>query len=560
MRGSLKRDRVAVCVSRLSAVLVACAATLGLAFAQEVKIRPHADVPAAEESTPAGAPARTSSPRGLLELFGVADWLDRAADGADFPPEGDELLWRSLYAVRRLPLVEIDRCQRQEPLHDLRAAPAKFRGEIIALTGTLSGLTHCDPSVKARDDFNLAGYDRCEIEVGPERQRAIVYALRLPKKWQAESPLSQRVGVKGMFVRLASEEDHSAPILVARRMAWYPQTPLGDLGMDVGLFDDVSTSHGLSASDRECFYQLLAAAGRAGTRQLLRAVPKDGRDAKVTPLFNEPRKQQGRLVELTGTARRAVLVRVEDRDIIERLGIDHYYELQVFTSDSQDNPLTFCVRELPRGFPDGDRIIETVRIAGFFFKKWGFRSSEEAEPQAQAKPGAIRRQLAPLLVGREPVWVRPVPADQRFANGVALVLFVVLTAVLWLVVAILSRGDAKFHRQVSHRLSPPPTEHLAAALFMPEGNSAEDDDPPKSATPDETGMESLPAATDESGTSSEAAALFDVAVREISKEPFAEQYRARQESRGFSGVELLVLVGAVVASRLLVWCLRQAGL
>lgn len=555
MRGSLKRDRVAVFAGRLPALLVACAALLGTAFGQEVKIRPHGDVPVADEPTPANEPAQTSSPRSLLELFGVADWLDRAADGADFPPEGDDLLWRSLYAVRRLPLAEIDRCQRQESLQDLRAAPGKFRGEIVALTGTLSGLTHCDPSVKARDDFNLAGYDRCEIEVGPERQRAIVYALRLPKKWQAESPLSQRVGVKGMFVRLAGEEDRSAPILVARRVAWYPQTPLGDLDMDVGLFDDVSTSHGLSASDRECFYQLLAAAGRAGTRQLLRAVPKDGRDAEVTPLFNQPQKQQGRLVELTGTARRAVLVRVEDRDIIERLGIDHYYELQVFTSDSQDNPLTFCVRELPRGFPDGDRIIETVRIAGFFFKKWGFRSSEEAEPQAPAKPAAIRRQLAPLLVGREPVWVRPVPADQRFANGVALVLFVVLTAVLWLVVTVLSRSDAKFHRQVSRRIASPPTEHLAAALFMPEGN-----DPPKSVTPDEAGMESLPAATDESETSSEAAALFAVAVREISKEPFAEQYRARQESRGFSGVELLVLVGAVVASRLLVWCLRQAGL
>src|SRR6185437_982655 len=177
-------------------------------------------------------------------------------------------------------------------------------------------------------------------------------------------------GVQGLFVRLDGD-DPASPVLVARRVSWYPNSILGDLDMDMGLFDELSTRPDLTGHDRECFYQLLAAVGRTQTRQLLRAVPQDAHNAKVEPLFNQPKTQRGRLVELTGTARRAVPCLVEDRDIVARFGIDHYYEVDIFTADSQDNPLTFCVRELPKGFPTGDNISEPVSIAGFFLKKWG---------------------------------------------------------------------------------------------------------------------------------------------------------------------------------------------
>lgn len=554
----------------LPAMVVAyafCALLLGTAIGQEVKIRSHGAAPSAEKPLPAVAAAPASSPRELLELLGLADWLDRAADGADFPPQGDELLWRSLYTMRRLSLAEIDRWQRPEPVADLRASPEKFRGEIVGVTGTLVSFSRHEPPAEAAERFDLSEYYRCEIEVGPEHDRAIVYALRVPKQWQADAPVSQRVGVKGLFIMLGGkdalapadsgeetkDEDPSPPVFVARRIAWYPQTPLGDLDMDVGLFDEISTRTDMKPDDRECFYQLLAAVGRAGTQQLLRAVPKEGRDAEVLPLFNRPQSQQGRLVELTGTARRAVRVRVEDRDIIERFGIDHFYELQVFTSDSQDNPLTFCVRELPPGFPEEERIIESVRIAGFFFKKWGFRSSAAAEP---AKPGVVRKQLAPLLIGREPVWIRPVPADQRFANGVFLVLFVVLTVVLWLVVMRLTRSDAKFHRQVSQRFSPPPTEPLTAVGPFAEGGGEH----PQTVNAANVEGGSEPASANDTDHTEDAATLLEIAAREISEEPFADQYRSWQQRRAFTGMALAVFVVAVIALRLLVWCLRQAGL
>lgn len=542
------------CMARfLTVMLLTWPALVGVAWGQEMKIRPQ---PAAREPVSNGGEDGTS-PRDLLDLLGARDWLDRATDGADFPPMGDEMLWRSLHAVRRLPLADIDRWQRPFTRREISAGPGKFRGEVFAFTGTILGFSRHEPPADAAERFNLLAYYRCELEIGDTHDRAIVYALGVPRAWKANAPISERVGVKGMFVMLGNGDGAAPPVLVARRIAWYPRTPLGDLEMDVGLFDEISPRPVLAVDDRECFYQLLAAVGRVGTRQLLRAVPqegrgKDGRGASVEPLFNRPQTQQGKLVELTGTARQAVLRRVEDRDIIDRFGINHYYEMQVFTGDSQDNPLTFCVRELPSGFPQGERITESVRIAGFFFKKWGYRSAA-GTPAAQ--PGRIQKQLAPLLIGREPVWIRPEPADQRFANGVFLVLFVMLTVVLWFVVSRLSRSDDKFHQQVSQRLAPPST----VALSDPANFAPADDDQPQTtdAANDEVRNEAPPPDPDEEEA---AAALREITAREIGNESVADQYRTWKQRRELTGLQLAGLVGAVVAGRLLVWALRHAGL
>jgi hypothetical protein len=487
----------------------------------------------------------------MLELLGVAAWLDRASDGADFPPEGDELLWRSLYAMRRFELVQIDRWQRNEVTpRDVTAAPEKFRGQIVSWTGTLVRLSRHEPPAETAERFDLPVYYRCELDVGADRDRAIIYALAVPKAWQAGGEFSERVGVKGLMILLAGGDGASSPVLAARRIAWYPETPLGGLEMDVGLFDEISSRPSLTVEDRECFYQLLAAVGRAGTNQLLRAVPNENRNASVEPLFNRPESQRGRLVELTGTAKQAVLRRVEDADIVARFGIDHYYELQVFTADSQDNPLTVCVRELPRGFPTGERIIEPVRIAGFFFKRWGYRTSETVE---QAKPGTISKHLAPLLIGREPVWQQPQPADQRFANGVFLVLFVVLTVVLWLVVSRLSRSDDKFHKQIARRFSPmqesldsiPPKESVEASGVS--ASPARDEQPSGLVASDEAEPEC-------------AETLRQITVHEIGSRTVAEQYRIRQQRYALTGAGLVVLILAAIAFRLFKLYLQHAGL
>ncbi|HVX63607.1 MAG TPA: hypothetical protein VHC19_23495 [Pirellulales bacterium] len=403
----------------------------------------------ADKAEPPPQPRPISGSREMLQLYGVDEsYLRKFINGAPLGPDEEESLWRTLFAVRRFALVDIDRWTRNDvDVKQLAADPDKYRGELIELSGRVKKVEIETPLEEVVDRFNLAKFYRCELAVGEEQSPATVYALAVPKAWKIGKPLDERCAVKGLFVKLAGEDAAAAdPVLVAQRVAWYPETVLGDLKMDIGLYDEISPRAELGARDRECFYQLLAAAGRAGTQELLRRTP--GQYSAV-PLFNEPEKQRGKLIALEGTARQCLMRRVEDPDIVARFGIDQYYEIEMDTVDSQNNPIVFCVRDLPPGFPQGERIFETVRIPGFYFKKWGYRvqappgAADDAEQE-----GLVRRQLAPLLVGRQPRWIKPEPFNSGKASTTFIGLFVVGTFVLWLIVWRLGRSDDRFHKRV----------------------------------------------------------------------------------------------------------------
>ena len=174
---------------------------------------------------------------------------------------------------------------------------------------------------------------------------------------------------------------------------------------------------------------------------------KDADEFSVEPLFNDAAKQRGRLVVLAGYTRRVVKVRVEDPDIVTRFGIKHYYELEMFTPDSQQNPITFCVRELPRGMStrEGEQATENIRVAGFFFKTWAYRVPATAD-DSQPSGGGRRRHLAPLLIGRDLVWY---PAEETPANPwigiVAGGLFALMLVGIWIGLWRYGRDDKAFH-------------------------------------------------------------------------------------------------------------------
>lgn len=177
----------------------------------------------------------------------------------------------------------------------------------------------------------------------------------------------------------------------------------------------------------------------------------------VVPLFTQPDKQIGRLVALEGICRRALRVPVDDPDIRERFQIDHYYELQLFTEDSQSNPVTFCVRSLPAGMPQGEKISVKLRVAGFFFKTWSYSVPLTAERRKEIlkrlpadrrekfKAEDFERFHAPLMIGRQPVWLREPPVASSPVGGlVAGALFVAALIVAWISLWVANRGDQKF--------------------------------------------------------------------------------------------------------------------
>jgi hypothetical protein len=438
-------------------------------------------------NTPANAPAvappiappTIRGPRDLLDLQGIdQSHFDQLTDGVPWQADENETLLKIMYRLHRdFRPAEVEQWSRGKPEPArLAGDPDASRGEIFALAGRVVSVEICRPAKEAARRFELSEYYRCGFVLADDRQPAVVFAHTIPQAWKKDRPRDARAGALALFLKLGSKTpDQPLPIFVTSRIAWYPPTPLGDLGMDVGLFDDLrpgasadpweeeqgprpGTSVGdlrLTARSRECFYQLLSAAGRAepGALSALAAgeLKRTGRDRfSVVPLFNEPLEQQGRLVVLSGTARQVIAIRVSDEDVVSRFGIDHYYEVSLFTEDSQGNPLVFCVRELPEGMPvgEGAEFGEYVTAAGFFFNKWAYRSRRSADP-ALAEP---EWQLAPLLIGRDLKWHprRSAPASPLL-GAIAGGLFVLALLGVWLALWRSSRRDRQFRDEVIAR-------------------------------------------------------------------------------------------------------------
>ena len=300
---------------------------------------------------------------------------------------------------------------------------------------------------------------------------AIIYTENVPAEWHDGAHPDASAAAYGAFLKAAGKDDGQPLwIFAAPRLAWYPDDLLGRLGMDFGLFDSIQDRKVITADDREAFYQMLAAVGRAKPDQLMTAaienlptLPEDDRWTDrtgeerylVTPLFNQAAAERGKLVELLGTARRTEKIVVDDADIVARFGIDHYYQVFLFTDDSQGNPLTFCIRELPEGMPYGNqpRYGEAVRIAGFFFKTWSYKVPKMMDPTLSPDDPKTHHQLSPLLIGRSLVWYPAVqPASNTLSGVVVGGLFALAMVAIWFVAWRTRRRERKWLDQME---SPP---------------------------------------------------------------------------------------------------------
>lgn len=331
----------------------------------------------------------------------------------------------------------------------------------------------------------------------------------------------------------------------------YGMTVLGALGMDVGLWDTVRDRRPLEAGDRACFFHLLDAVQRAGAGRLERAFRRRlpervrrweqeaarlearlGRQetaaskqtasstetfqsprqrltvlrqqiaraeqglASVVPLFNQPRESRGSLVVLEGTARRAVRIYSDPSLPLSSSeqqipsAVNAYYELDVFTDDSQNNPVVFCVRKLPAGFPEGDQIQERIRAAGFMFKAWAFPADARTGPAAGSEDPSRRWRIAPLVVAPAATWIRPErvarsPAWQWWGGG----LFVLALAAAWVGLALYRRGDRRFQREVLERHLQPPEYPALADDALPESDSDATNEPRNPTESERTGRQ-----------------------------------------------------------------------
>jgi len=204
-------------------------------------------------------------------------------------------------------------------------------------------------------------------------------------------------------------------------------TWLGNLGFDVRLFDQVPVSRvteldshdeetnrlmfKFTDADYEPFYSLLRAVSETPPGWLEEEAAKWQHTEKpisVTDLFNRPQETRGKPVLLHGTAKRVILTPVTDSETPSLFGIDHYYQVYLFTEQSRGNPIVVCVRSLPEGMPVGSAsdFAQPITVAAVPYKLWIYETREGPH-------------YAPVLVGRSLVW-HPMPTSKRPPSEFAL--------------------------------------------------------------------------------------------------------------------------------------------
>ncbi len=390
----------------------------------------------------------------LLEMMEIGPrQLAELADGPPLDESQGEVVLRVLRRLDDLPPEDMQRWARpQKDVANVASQPDSGRGYFYRLSGNVISVETVKLSPQDARRLMFKQYHRARMVLDGHNRSVVILTRTVPRAWQEQKNLDTRATALGLFLRLGENSSgQSEPVFAAPRVAWFPPTPLGELGMDVGLLDELRDRKKIGRRERQCFYQMLAAVGRAEPGELLRLareeLESEGKKSfSVVPLFNEPAKQRGRLVTLSGTARRAVKVLVKDADIVRRLGIRYYYEIYLYTPDSQDNPLVFCVRYLPAEMPVGSdpQYSQQITATGFFFKTWTFRPQMADMPDGESNT----RQLAPLLIGREPVWLEPSVSGgaNPWIGVVTGGLFILVLLAIWLSVWRSARRDRQFRR------------------------------------------------------------------------------------------------------------------
>ncbi len=380
------------------------------------------------------------------------------------------------------------------------------KGRLVRISGYAKSLSTI--ALKPADAERLNVEKVYLTTVGlPFRNEAMVLSIDVPDAWPIDRDFDERVMLGGVLVKIALKDDRQVAVIVAPRLEWYPlkmalpttnygQGLLGCYDYDVAQLDVVSQRQRFTRRESAAFYAMLEVMNKPRLHKLpyhanenlpvqaerwrrrLIALggdtpPKDAaakkewtlarvalmaaREGKysVAPFFNEPEKHVGELVVLDGTVRRAV--RIDLAGGIDGTGdptasnfdVPYYYQLDLFTEDSQNYPVVFCVRELPEGFPTGEGLSENVRIAGFFFKTWGYtaRGGTAGEETTDAN---LRN--APLFVGDGPMlFVAPEPSFPWGAIAGGSIVAVI--GLLWFVGWRWSQSDRAYERHIRDHLA-----------------------------------------------------------------------------------------------------------
>lgn len=429
-----------------------------------------------------GGPKASNGPRELLEKMGIDEshlrsLMDNRPLHADEMEAVNLLLYRMPYfdleSVERWALRGID-------LDELALRSEYYRNQFVPLSGTVVSLAIERLVPELVELYHFEEYYRLEMRPRGFPHTVTLIARSVPQAWlkklERGEPFEEPASAWGMFIKVGEVSgEHPELLFVCQRVAWHPDaadeksgvTPeqafLARRGFNVGLFDDVRDGQKLLSTERECFYRLLDMAGAVPQSEFDR-LSRGPLDAIVA--IRRASDFRGQVFTVSGVARRANLIRVTDPDIVQRMGIHQYYEIEIFVTldarltihygkDKDEStarkfttyPVVLCCRSVPSGFPLGDKIHENVEASGMMMKTWAYYSRYVSGGDDEQTDARTPRQSSPLLVAREPTWFpREKPQFDAFTGTIILAVFVLGLLGLWMGVWIYGRGDAKFHR------------------------------------------------------------------------------------------------------------------
>ena len=451
------------CIIRIVFLLAINFTCQGVAIAAPSK-RPLADYLATWQLFPSVWQEYFSSEKGsnLASLSpGAGKVLVRLLDRLQAaPPE-----WRQLWAAEAFPLTD-------ETVADSLEACRSVWLEGIVTEAVQVNLSDELALVAGRSTLGLVTLTQ------PGGLICRVLVPELPAGMPRGVGLSQRGGAVAVLLAEGSHQkkELTSVLAVSTRLSWWPETPLGRLGMDYGLFGSVHDGQPLEAEEAEAFYSVLAACRDAPKP----AVPQKNDETDLVPLIDPDAKwfgtYRGDPVSVAGTARRIIRVPVSEPRWQALLGSDYYWELFVFVPTplveiaghlQESFPVVCCCLELPAGMPRGERVNEPIAISGFGFKRYRYETRRAATRSSRGQP-----QEAPLLLARSVRWLPAAVPIGLPAWGKWLPAIAALAVTCGLIWAFLRAGQRQESVLLPERIDIPLVPEIAAvdeALPKPPG-------------------------------------------------------------------------------------------
>ena len=310
-----------------------------------------------------GASTPATNARQWLESADIdASRLANLSMGRPLDAGDEETIVSVLYRLPRLPASTLDSWKTEvASWADVAQRVQQHQAEVFRVSGRATHVERVNLLPEAAERFEFDHYFRVSLALEREGWPAVVCVHSVPRAWPDSGSLDERAAAYGLLLKTGDRNGDRQPLVfAAARMMWFPdranealevdtaQVYLAERGMDLARFDDLQDSDRkpLVAEDRECFYELLAAMKHAAHAPLRRHAEKT---LDLATLLNRPAAARGRLMEVRGTARRVQRIEVTDPNLSQRLGIDHYYQIDVFI------PLGDQIVRLGEGKPEKNR-------------------------------------------------------------------------------------------------------------------------------------------------------------------------------------------------------------